>query len=934
MKRQLVTTILFFSAHFLIAQNALHPLPHANFQQTVSDSEVVSQINQIVGFLDDPNGHDGCAIGDPSSYYGMRVLAHVELYTYYLRIGDAGNQVEQLQYLKSNLQSLLCQQCVGAPADGLFCGAANGGFPSTVNNDDESNPLSTSIGLQALLKARNLYELIGQAQMPITCAEFEYRIEKAKDALFNYPEFNNQYFNLTAFSFITAGLYHERYQDQESIQFLTEKAEQLLLNEYPLRPNAVPNPIPSATWNYANVWNYTWSEGYQSDGSWKGFGRDVPSTSNMPRTYGPCERWHDSEFDYHCLITQGLAILYGELGPGILKDTTKDRLIGSLNHVIDYNGESSYLELPFNSDIIANGYAQTRLTPGGRISRYHRETDSVCKLNPLATNYTSTLQRKEIGVTYLRSLIFSKLALSQFPANIPTLDSLISGVTAGILATNGSTPGFSFQQLYDLSLYLNKDHLTPLIATGQTPLNSFKNKLIVALESDPVKSFQGDTPNGILNSEYTFYNGNQKVQHSIAGDFNGDGLDELILSFKEGRAIYRYEEDCKGLLVVKERFYDRFVFDETGNLVENNGILTQELEVGDFDGDGKDELIVAFADGRIERYYEGELGGLVADNTPLYTLNNLALAMAVGNFDEAGADELVVFTADDLMHRYFFNSGLAPLPFVAKDKAEDIEALNFKYDDTDELAVASGEYIYLYHDLASGLNPLGPPLVFNGTTPILTKGNFNHDEYDELIVAHDDLNITRCTLDPILYQLTAEPPFYTGNQLAREMVALDFDRDGQDELAIAFSGGWIYRCSEVSGTILLNGGIYHGSANSTRKMTVLNKFRRSYCETGICGSSSSSSSKSPGYQVEIQEEADLARDQSPVTIYPNPVANILRGKGINGNTPFSLYNGQGQLIRTGQWGSSRSIDLSYLPSGLYFLVTKQKVFKVLKSDHN
>lgn len=928
MIKQLFALIALLGTQILPAQNALHSLPYANFQKTISETEVVSQIEEIIGYLDDPNGHDGCPLGEPSVYYSRRVQSHIQLYNYFQRIGDIPKAKEQFLLFEANFKRLLCWQCMEGAAEGFTCSSAHGGFPSGVNNDLQANPLSTAVGLQALVEARNLYEVLGEDLIPIACAELEYRIHRAKNALYSYPEINNQYLNLTAFAFMAASTFHQRYNDPESLQFLTEKADQLINKNYPLRPNAVPSPIPPVTWNYAGPWTYSWSEGYQADGSWKDFGRDNPSP--LPgRIYGPCERWHDSEFAYHSLMTQGMAVLFGELAPGALRDSSKNRLFGSINHVIDYNGQMTFLELPFNPTIVANGYQNTRLTPGGRISRYHRETDVVCRLDPGAANYAQTLQRKEVGVTFLRSLLFSRLALSASPAELQTLDSLISGVTFGILATDGSRPAFAFEQLYDLSLYLNRDHLQPSPTGGSQPLEIHNNKLVAAFENDTVSSFQGALTSEILNSEYPFYSGSQKVQHAIGGDFNGDGTDELILSFVEGRTIYRFEENCSGELVSHERFYDGFVYDINGVLIANNGVLSQGLEAGDFDGDGKDELIVAFADGRIVRYYENGFGTLVADPLPLYDGNELASGMSAGNFDGDAPDELVIVTKGDSLRRFFFEPGGTLSPLYLTQKVEGMKAINIRHGSTDELVIASGNLVYLYQNLSSGLNLLGLPLNFNATAPQLIVGDYNGDGYDELIVAMDDKTLTRCLFDPMLQTLTAEPSFYAGNQWTRRMQSLDFDRDGKDELAVAFSGGNIYRCIDQGGSMSLNGVIYQGLPNSTRAMTALNKFRRADCEPGACGISAAAKAFAT---EETTETSHSSMDFGSVAVYPNPVSNELWVRGADAIAQYSLYNGTGQVIRSGQLESRGRIDFSGVPVGMYFLIIDQKVFKLLKTD--
>ena len=70
-----------------------------------------------------------------------------------------------------------------------------------------------------------------------------------------------------------------------------------------------------------------------------------------------------------------------------------------------------------------------------------------------------------------------------------------------------------------------------------------------------------------------------------------------------------------------------------------------------------------------------------------------------------------------------------------------------------------------------------------------------------------------------------------------------------------------------------------------------------------------------------------------LTIYPNPNSGVftLNAKGISKkDTPFKIYNANNQCVYSGDLynNSECSLDLSYLPNGLYFIVlyTDNKVF--------
>jgi len=56
-----------------------------------------------------------------------------------------------------------------------------------------------------------------------------------------------------------------------------------------------------------------------------------------------------------------------------------------------------------------------------------------------------------------------------------------------------------------------------------------------------------------------------------------------------------------------------------------------------------------------------------------------------------------------------------------------------------------------------------------------------------------------------------------------------------------------------------------------------------------------------------------------ITVFPNPVSDVINIKGINGNYNFKLYNLTGTLIINKILISNSSVDVSHLPKGLYFV---------------
>ena len=118
-----------------------------------------------------------------------------------------------------------------------------------------------------------------------------------------------------------------------------------------------------------------------------------------------------------------------------------------------------------------------------------------------------------------------------------------------------------------------------------------------------------------------------------AGDFDGDGKDDLARVFRDGRnvSIDVYRSGKKRFVLENRALQKGRFWDE------------QHWRAGDFDGDGKDDLARAFRDGRnvsIDVYRSGKNG---------FVLENWAMQQGrfwdeqywfAGDFDNDGADDI------------------------------------------------------------------------------------------------------------------------------------------------------------------------------------------------------------------------------------------------------------------------------------------------------
>jgi hypothetical protein len=126
----------------------------------------------------------------------------------------------------------------------------------------------------------------------------------------------------------------------------------------------------------------------------------------------------------------------------------------------------------------------------------------------------------------------------------------------------------------------------------------------------------------------------------------------------------------------------------------------------------------------------------------------------------------------------------------------------------------------------------------------------------------------------------------------------------------------------------------NGQKNKMRKLFALNGPRNSFLLSNVCDSSNANNIAIPSSNEAINKPVQS------VTIFPNPSSSIINMIPVNGydlnNNTVHILDATGKiLINQKVYSSNKSINISSLKSGLYFLKigsgTDQKMIKLIKN---
>jgi len=263
--------------------------------------------------------------------------------------------------------------------------------------------------------------------------------------------------------------------------------------------------------------------------------------------------------------------------------------------------------------------------------------------------------------------------------------------------------------------------------------------------------------------------------HRLAiGDFNGDGQDDLAVTSFEAGFVSVLLGSGGGI------FQGPSYFDA--------GLSPRDVAVGDFNNDGKPDIAMAGAPDSVSVLLNTGTGGL---NAPVnYPAGSFPTAVAVSDFNNDGIKDLAVANGNSVNASVLLGTGTGAFQpvhshFVGAGQS-DVTVSDFNLDGKPDLAMSlGGDQVGVLLGLGNG-NFLPPSsLLPVGVNPMaVVSGDFNGDGLPDLATANQQSNNISVLLGNGAGQFQSATNYGVGSG-PQSITVGDFNDDGKQDCAVA-----------------------------------------------------------------------------------------------------------------------------------------------------
>ena len=332
-----------------------------------------------------------------------------------------------------------------------------------------------------------------------------------------------------------------------------------------------------------------------------------------------------------------------------------------------------------------------------------------------------------------------------------------------------------------------------------------------------VASFGSDTGSYVLRLEFEASDDGVNTAHRATkghlrhlGDFDGDGKDDVLLRHQDGRWHY-YRMD------------GRRVLSGSGEASLTTDLAYQVAGVGDFNGDGRADVLLRNDEGRWYFYPMNGRTILSGRGTAALTSDLTYRVAGIGDFDGDGKDDLLLRNEDGRWH-YYRMDGRRPLAgsggaSLTKDIAYQVAGVgDFNGDGRADVLLRNDEGRWYFYPMngrtilpGRGVGALTPDLAFR----VAGIGDLDGDGKDDVLLRHEGGGWHYYRMDG-RRPISGSGGASLTRDLAWQVAGIgDFDGDGRADVLLRHEEGrWYFY--PMNGRTVLAGG---GTADLTSDLT-------------------------------------------------------------------------------------------------------------------
>ena len=426
----------------------------------------------------------------------------------------------------------------------------------------------------------------------------------------------------------------------------------------------------------------------------------------------------------------------------------------------------------------------------------------------------------------------------------------------------------------------------------------------------PIEPFVLSSYSSIINNiHYGDHPECGKVADMTSGDINGDGIDELFVAFNySGRSI-----------IVRNKSGNSMYLSEVIHYEEINEITA--LEFNDFNNDGVGELIAAF-----KKKEGGALitkGDGISSATNFYTLYDnpywTVSDFTSGDFDQDGRNELITAFNNSSQTQIHRGNGewsvgnLASLYSSSYWRTKALIAGDFDNDGKEELTSSFHAPGETQIHRGNGKWSVGNLGLVNSTdffeANSLSAGDFNNDGITELVTAFNNDNETQIHSGNGIWSTGNHGNLYKNTWWRTgSLIAGRFENSGTSMIS-AFNG-----LDKIQ--------IHHGNATSSVGNFGLIyeiPFVNNGCELSQRPSSNNSYESTSTFYQSNDISTNKYLEHNSIEIYPNPANDFITVNSYK-EIKIEFIDSSGRILKlTENIKNGEVIDLTDLPKGLYVM---------------